>query len=99
MKISSHKKLKYILEKKLENIEDKEILKSLSDEESNYLTLLRLRLYESIAILDNYGHGIVNDNPDFINKNIQEMIEIYEKFIGKLLENHNIEIHQRSNKT
>ena len=58
-----------ILEKKLDKIDDKEIIKNLTDDESNYLLFVRLRLSESIGILYNYTQSIIVDDPQKFNEN------------------------------
>lgn len=68
LKINNINKIKYILSKKLDNIEDKQIFQYLTDDELNHLLVLRLRLYENVSILDNYSQGIVIDNPSMFKK-------------------------------
>ena len=83
-----------ILERKLNNIENKDIQKILSDEESNLFIHIRLRLYESIGILNNYKQSILLDNPKTFNENIKFLIDNLSKLIELLSENHNIPMYK-----
>lgn len=89
-KINTHNTLLLILEKKLNKIDDKEIIKNLTDDESNYLLFVRLRLYESIGILYNYTQSIVADNPKKFNENTKFIIEKLNLLIPLLATNNKI---------
>jgi uncharacterized membrane protein len=98
LKINTHNTLLSILEKKLSMIEDKEIIKYLSDDEINLLVFIRLRLYESIGILYNYTQAILVDDPDKFNSDIKITIEKLNLLIPLLAKNHNIIIQKLEEK-
>ncbi len=83
-----------ILERKLNNIENKDIQKILSDEKSNLFIHIRLRLYESIGILNNYKQSILLDNPKTFNENIKFLIDNLSKLIELLSKNYNIPMYK-----
>lgn len=93
-KMSTINTIYLILERKLNNIENKDIQKILSDEESNLFIHIRLRLYESIGILNNYKQSILLDNPKTFNENIKFLIDNLSKLIELLSENHNIPMYK-----
>lgn len=92
LKINTHNTLLSILEKKLNKLDDKEIIKSLTDEESNLLVFIRLRLYESIGILYNYSQSIFVDTPQNFNENTKFIIEKLDLLIPLLAKSNNIPI-------
>jgi hypothetical protein len=96
-RINTHNTLLLILEKKLDKIDDKEIIKNLTDDESNYLLFIRLRLYESIGILYNYTQSIVVDNPQKFNENTEFIIEKLNLLIPLLATNNKIPIQKMEN--
>jgi len=89
-KINTHNTLLLILEKKLYSLENKEIIENLSDDEINLLTLVRLRIYESVGILYNYTQGIVVDDPKKFNSDIKFIIDKLNLLIPLLAKNNNI---------
>lgn len=92
LKINTHNTLLSILEKKLNSIEDKEIIKNLSDDETNLLVFIRLRLYESVGILYNYTQSIIVDDPQKFNNDIKFIIGKLNLLIPLLAKNNNIPI-------
>jgi hypothetical protein len=97
-RINTHNTLLLILEKKLDKIDDKEIIKNLTDDESNYLLFVRLRLYESIGILHNCTQSIIVDNPQKFNENTKFIIEKLNLLIPLLATNNKIYIQKVENK-
>lgn len=97
-RINTHNTLLLILEKKLDKIDDKEIIKNLTDDESNYLLFVRLRLSESIGILHNYTQSIIVDNPQKFNENTKFIIEKLNLLIPLLATNNKIYIQKVENK-
>lgn len=97
LKINNINKIKYILSKKLDNIEDKQIFQYLTDDELNHLLVLRLRLYENVSILDNYSQGIVIDNPSMFNKNMKDISYIGQTILELLSKNHGIPMQKVEN--
>lgn len=93
-KINTINTIYLILERKLNNIENKDIQKILSDEESNLFMHIRLRLYESIGILNNYKQSILLDNPKIFNENIRFLIDNLSKLIELLSKNYNIPMYK-----
>lgn len=96
--INTRNTLLLILEKKLDKIDDKEIIKNLTDDESNYLLFVRLRLSESIGILHNYTQSIIVDNPQKFNENTKFIIEKLNLLIPLLATNNKIYIQKVENK-
>ncbi len=96
--INTHNTLLLILGKKLDKIDDKEIIKNLTDDESNYLLFVRLRLSESIGILHNYTQSIIVDNPQKFNENTKFIIEKLNLLIPLLATNNKIYIQKVENK-
>lgn len=96
--INTRNTLLLILEKKLDKIDDKEIIKNLTDDESNYLLFVRLRLYESIGILHNCTQSIIVDNPQKFNENTKFIIEKLNLLIPLLATNNKIYIQKVENK-
>jgi 23S rRNA-/tRNA-specific pseudouridylate synthase len=90
MKINTYNTILLILEKKINNLEDKDIIKNLLDEEINLLIFIRLKLYENIGILYNYTHSIVIDKPSKFNTNIKFIIKELNSLICLLAKNNNI---------
>jgi len=79
-------------------IEDKEIIKYLSNDEINLLVFIRLRLYESIGILYNYTQTILGDDSNKFNSDINFTIEKLNLLIPLLAKNHNIIIQKLETK-
>ena len=92
LKINEYNTLLRILEKKLDNIENKEIIECLSNDETNLLIFIRLSLYQSIGVIYNYTQAVVVEYPKRLNDSIKKLIQKSNLLISLLVKNNDIPI-------
>jgi amino acid permease len=97
LKVNAINKIYFIFSKKLEHIEDKNLFHYLSDDELNHLLVLRLRLYDNVAMLNNYSQGIIIDNPSHYNDNINDIEKLSKVLLELLSSSHNIQLQKAEN--
>jgi len=66
-------------------------------DELNHLLVLRLRLYDNVAMLNNYSQGIIIDNPSHYNDNINDIEKLSKLLLEMLSNNNNIPLQKAEN--